>query len=276
MRISPAAYVLLLALVGGTGSAQTAPAAPASGGPQPAAGAPGKSGAPDAAPAAASPVNTPSSLLRPSLSAVQEALNNLKLDKWKKGSVRDEAGDHVNSLLKDMQANLPPLMAAADAAPTSVSQALPLTKHLDAFYAVLLRVEEAARVIAPGDQIPPLQQALLQLNQSRLALDDRLQAEAAAQEKQMVEMQSSLKAAQQAVAQAKSAAAATPAQTCKPATPAKKKTTKKPAPTAAPNTPAKPAASQPASPSGTQQAKPAAGQPQGQKSPAQGQQQKPQ
>jgi hypothetical protein len=124
-----------------------------------------------------------------------------------------------------------------------VSQAIPLVKHLDAFYDVLLRVEEAARVSAPGDQIQPLQQALLQLNQSRLALDDHLQTEAAAQEKQAADLQASLKAQQQAVAQAKSAAAAAPPQPCKPATPAKKKTTRKPAPATTP--PAKPPAGQP-------------------------------
>jgi hypothetical protein len=193
-------------------------------------------------------MNPPSSLLRPSLKAVQDMLNNLRLDRWKKGSVRDEASDHVDSLLKDMQTNLPPLLTAADAAPGSVSQAIPLVKHLDAFYDVLLRVEEAARVSAPAEQISALQQTMLQLNQSRLALDDHLQTEALAQEKQTVDLQASVKTWQQAAAQAKAQVAAIPPpQPCKPATSAKKKpAVKKPAPAAnAPNAPAKPSAGQP-------------------------------
>ena len=204
-------------------------------------------------------MNPPSSLLRPSLSAVQDTLNNLRFDRWKKGSVRAEASDHVSSLLKDMQSNLPSLMSTADAAPGSVSQSMPLMKHLDAFYDVLLRVEEAARVSAPSEQVSALQKTMLQLNQSRLALDDRLQTEAVAQEKATVDLLASVKTLQQTTAQYKaqiaSAAAAPPP--CKPATPAKKK----------------PAAKQPATnaPATATPAKPSAGQPQGQGQQNQGQ-----
>ena len=250
MQFSPAAFTLILALSGVVSYGQPATSAPPSG-PQPDSSAqPARTSAvPAPAPAAAS-VNPPSSLLKPSLGGVQDTLNNLRLDRWKKGSVRDEASDHVSSLLKDMQSNLPPLMATADAAPGSVSQTLPLMKHLDAFYDVLLRVEEAARVSAPSEQVTALQQTMLQLNQSRLALDDRLQTEAVAQEKATVDLLASVKTLQQSAAQSKAqekAAAATP-QPCKPATPAKKKpAAKKPAPatnTPGANTPAKPAAGQ--------------------------------
>jgi len=258
MHISHAAFILIFAISSGAAHGQTNPGTPAAGGAQ--IGPPQtKTSATVASPAtSAAPVSPPSSFLKPSLAAVQDTLNNLRLDKWKKGSVRDEAGDHINSLLKDLQTNLPPLIATADAAPASVSQAIPLTKHLDAFYAVMLRVEEAARVSAPSDQISQLQQSLLQLNQSRLALDDQLQAQAAAQEKQVVDLQATLKVQQQALAQAKAQAAAPPPP-CKPPAPAKKKpVTKKLAP--ATN------ASGAASPT-----KPAAGQQQGQQSQPQGQ-----
>lgn len=124
MRFSPAAFMLIFAVSGGVGYGQPATAPPS--GLQPAAGAqPGSTAtSPAAPPAAPAPGNTPSSLLKPSLSGVQDTLNNLHLERWKKGSVRDEASDHVSSLLKDMQTNLPPLMATADAAPGSVSQTL--------------------------------------------------------------------------------------------------------------------------------------------------------
>ena len=247
MQISPTAFLLIIVVSGSVGYGQAAGAAPAAGpqtGPSPVKTSNGAL-AQGAAPA---PLNTPSSLLRPSLNAVQDMLNNLRLDRWKKGSVRDEASDHVTSLLKDMQTNLPPLLGAADSAPGSVSQSIPLIKHLDAFYDVLLRVEEAARVSAPSEQISALQQTMLQLNQSRLAFDDHLQAEAAAQEKQTLDLQASVKTWQQAAAQAKAQVAAIPPpQPCKPATSAKKKpAVKKPAPAAnAPNAPAKPSAGQP-------------------------------
>lgn len=266
MQISPIALLLIIAVSGGMGYGQPAGAAPAAGpqtGPSPAKTSDSATAKGAAAPA---PINPPSSLLRPSLKVVQDMLNNLRLDRWRKGSVRDEASDHVDSLLKDMQTNLPPLLTAADAAPGSVSQAIPLVKHLDAFYDVLLRVEEAARVSAPPEQISALQQTMLQLNQSRLALDDHLAAEAAAQEKQTVDLQASVKTWQQAAAQAKAQVAAIPPpQPCKPATPAKKKpAVKKPAPaTNAPNTPAKPSPGQPQG-----QGKPQGqGQPQGQTQP---------
>ena len=115
--------------------------------------------APAAATAPAAPVSA-STLLQPSINSVVTVLNSLKIDKWKKGSVREEAGQNVNSILQDIQNNLPPLIGAADAAPGSVSAAMPLVKHLDALYDVLLRVEEASRIAAPSEQISQLQDAL--------------------------------------------------------------------------------------------------------------------
>jgi hypothetical protein len=128
------------------------------------------------------------SLVQPSLDGATNTLNALKLEKWKKGSVRDEAEQNVNSMLHDVQTNVPPLMAAADATPGSLSAAMPLVKHLDALYDVLLRVEEAARVAAPGEQVDALQQALAAFGAARFALDDELQKQAVAQEKQLSDM----------------------------------------------------------------------------------------
>jgi hypothetical protein len=188
--------------------------------------APAQAAGPQAAPAntpAAAPAVTASSLLQPALTQTQSALSTMKTDKWKKGSVRDEATQNISALLRDLQGNLPPLMTAADAEPTALSRALPLMKHLDAFYDVLLRVEEASRVSAPGDQISVLQQTLLDVNKARNAYDDQMQAYAASNEKQAFDLQTQLRAQQEAAErQAQATAAATP-QPCKPATPARKK-----------------------------------------------------
>jgi hypothetical protein len=179
----------------------------------------------DATPASTpAPVVTASSLLQPALTQTQSTLSTMKTDKWKKGSVREEAGQNISALLHDLQGNIPSLMTAADAEPTALSRALPLMKHLDAFYDVLLRVEEASRVSAPGDQITALQQVLLGVNKARIAYDDQMQAYAASSEKQAFDLQTQLRAAQQEAAQRQAQNAAAPApQPCKPATPARKK-----------------------------------------------------
>ena len=263
MQISHAALMLTLVISGGAALGQGTPTAPAptttpaqGTANQPATGP--ATTTPSPAPSAPPPVTTASSMLKPSLAAVMDTLNGLKIDKWKKGSVREEAEGHVESLLKDLQTNLPLLISGADSAPGQLSASIPLVKHLDAFYDVMLRVEEASRVSAPGEQVSALQQSLLQLNQARLALDDHLQDTAAAQEKRMVDLQASERAAR-SEAQARAVAAAQPVP-CKPAPPpAKKKAPARKPASAASTTPgaAKPAGAAPTSGPGA--AKPTSG-----------------
>ena len=171
----------------------------------------------EAAPAA--PVRTASAILQPALSQAQETLSTLKVDKWKKGSVRDVAGENVRALLHDLQTNIPPLITAADAEPASLSRAMPLIKHLDAFYDVFLRVEEASRVSAPSEQITALQATMLSINQGRIAYDDELQAQAATREKLFFDLTSELRtktdAAEKSAEDLKAAEAKAAA--CKPA-----------------------------------------------------------
>jgi hypothetical protein len=177
---------------------------------------------PAPAPAPAPPAVTASSLLQPALTQAQSTLSAMKIDKWKKGSVRDEAGQNITALLHDLQSNIPPLMTAADAEPAALSRAIPLMKHLDAFYDVLLRVEEASRVSAPAEQVTALQQTMLDVNKARNAYDDQMQVNAVTYEKQVFDLQAQLRAQQDSAAQARQTAAAAPP--CKPATtPARKK-----------------------------------------------------
>jgi hypothetical protein len=136
----------------------------------------------------------PSATLQPSLDTVFQTLTALKLDKWKKGTVRTEAGDKIAAILKDLHETLPPLMKEADAAPGTMSKQLPVSRNVDALYDVVLRVFEAARVSAPPDQITKLDQDLAGLNTARMAYEDRLQDSAAAFEKQMTDLQATVKA----------------------------------------------------------------------------------
>jgi hypothetical protein len=181
-----------------------------------------------AQPAAGSPA-APSEILKPGLDHVRLTLDALKLDRWKKGSIRDEAGGNINTIQRDLQVTLPPLLATADAAPGTMSKVLPVTRNIDAVYDVLVHVVEAARVVAPGDQVGLLQQSLGKLEKSRVALDEQLEQTAAAQEKQMTDLRNTV---QTQAAQLHAAATPPPAPACPAPAPAKKK--KKPVAATAP------------------------------------------
>lgn len=173
--------------------------------------------------------------LQPALDAVGQTVGALRLEKWKRGSVRDEATADISAIRQDLQASLPPLMKDADAAPGTLSKMLPVSRNVDALYDVLLRVVEAARMSAPDEQANQLRQALSTLGNARLAFDDGMLAAATTQEKQVVDLHAAVE--RQATFKCPTAPApATPACTPAPA----RKPRKKPAP-AATSTPAKPA-----------------------------------
>jgi hypothetical protein len=183
-------------------------------------------------------------LLQPALDSVQQTVGGLKLDKWKGGSVRAEATASIGSIQQDIQSTLPPLLKQADAAPSKVTGMLPVLRNLDALYEVLAHVYDAARVAAPGEQVDQLQQAAVGLDKARHAFVDRLQSSAERQEKQVVDLQASLKAQPAPVCPV----APPPVETKPAATTAHKTVRKKPKPPAAkPATPGTaPATTQPA------------------------------
>ncbi|MDR3739357.1 MAG: hypothetical protein P4L40_10095 [Terracidiphilus sp.] len=191
-------------------------------------------------PAAAQAPAPPSSLLRPGLDAVSSAIKTLKTDKWKRGSVRDEATQDIGSMVTDIQLHLPPLLSDADAAPTLVSKQVPVARNIDALYDVLLRVYDAARIAGPSEDVGALQQALGALSKARLSLYDRMTGDATAQEKLAADLRAT------AQKQAAALAAAPPLPPPCPTPAPKKKKTMKPSPSA----PQKPAASTPTQKSG--------------------------
>jgi hypothetical protein len=178
---------------------------------------------------------TSSSILQPSLDSVDRTATALKLDKWKRGSVRDEASSDVEKIVHDIHGSVPALLAAADAAPGAVSKALPVVRNVDALYDVLLRVYEASRVVAPADQVEQIEQALEELQKARLALYDRLQDTSALEEKQVADLQARV----QEQAANKCPVIPPPAvPVCKPPTPARRPRKKPAAPkTTTPATP---------------------------------------
>jgi hypothetical protein len=185
-------------------------------------------------------------ILQPSLTTVHLTLQSLHIDKWKKGSVRDEASGNIDAIQNDLRNNLPSLVQSADAASGAVTKLLPVSRHLAALYDVLLRVTEASRVAAPDDQADQLQQALLSLSNARLALDDRMQGSAGALEKQLIDLRTSI----QTEAARRAAIPAPVALPCVPPPPVHRAVRKR-SPAAKPATPAKPATT-PAKPSTSQ------------------------
>jgi hypothetical protein len=139
-----------------------------------------------------------SATLQPALDALQGTIAGLRLDKWKRGSVRDEADTNVNSIQRDLKTTLPTLLAGADAGgyagSPAISRVLPVYRNVEALYDVLLRVVEASRVSAPGDQVGALEAAAAKLEAGRRAIGEHLQDAAVAQEARLSELQHSLQA----------------------------------------------------------------------------------
>jgi len=200
--------------------------------------------APSPAPATVkAPVAAPvSGLVQPALDALEKTVGGANLDKWKRGTIRDEAAANVHRIMNDLQSTLPGLLKEADAAPSRVSKILPVARNMDALYDVVLRVVDGARVAGTGDQVDALTQAMNNLEKARQALADRQVDLAAAQEKQIVDLQVALKTQPAPVCPV-----AAPVES-KPAAPAaaKKAVKKKPAAKPAVKPPATPPAATPA------------------------------
>jgi len=187
--------------------------------------------------------SAPSDILQRSLDEVRITVGNVKLDKWKRGSVRDEAGTNIDAIQRDLQGTLPALLKDADAAPGTLTKVLPLSRNVDALYDVMVHVVEASRVVGTSENVGQLQQALNDLEKARVVLDNQIQQTADMQEKQVVELRNTV---QKQDASLRAAATPPPAPKCPtPATTTRKKRAPKPAGSA---TTSKPAAGTPTSP----------------------------
>ncbi len=186
------------------------------------------------APAASNSANyftpsAPSDILQRSLDEVKTTIEDVKLDKWKRGSVRDEAGTNIDAIQRNMRGSLPSLLKDADAAPGTLSKTLPLSRNIDALYDVMVHLVEEARVSAPGDQAGELQAAIQDLQKARMMLDNQIAQAADAQEKQIAELRTTV---QKQEVSLRTVTAPAPAPKCPaPPVPAKKKHTTKPSAT---------------------------------------------
>jgi hypothetical protein len=193
-------------------------------------------------PPAPIPPISASGLLQPALDTVQQKVGAVRLEKWKRGNIREETAEDIDSIQRDLHNTLPPLLRQADGDQGTVSTVLQVSRNIDSLYDVLLRVVQAARISGLPDDIIQLQQALIGLGSARRALDDRLQEAAAAQEKQLLDLRSTVKA-QAAIKCPVVPPPTTPA--CATPTPPRKPKKKPAAPAKPAQTPASPAPAMP-------------------------------
>jgi hypothetical protein len=137
----------------------------------------------------------PSAILRPSLDILHTALGEMSVDKWKASpAMRTEADGNLRSVQRDLASTLPSLLTVADAAPDSAAKIMPVYRNVDALYDVMLRLDAAGRLAAPGNQVSAIDQALASLGDARRALGDQVQANAEGQETRVIHLQAALKA----------------------------------------------------------------------------------
>lgn len=172
-----------------------------------------------AAPAGFSPA-APSNFLSRSLDEVNQTVGAVRLEKWKRGSVRDSAETNINAIQHDMKGALPALMKDADAAPGALSKVLPLSRNVDALYDVLVHLVEQSRVSGTSEDAGQLQQAMSDLEKARVTLDNQILQTATVQEKQIVDLRTTV---QKQEVSLRAAATPPPAPKCPAPTPAKKK-----------------------------------------------------
>jgi hypothetical protein len=194
-------------------------------------------------PAAAFNPAAPSDILQRSLGEVNQTVGAVKLDRWRRGSVRDEAQTNIDAIQRDMKGSLPSLLKDADGSPATLSKVLPLSRNVDALYDVLVHLVEQARVSGTGEDAGQLGQAMTDLEKARVALDNQILQTAGVQEKQIVDLRATV---QKQEVSLRAAAAVPPPPKCPvPPPPAKKKRpAAKPGTTTSttPNTATKPAA----------------------------------
>jgi hypothetical protein len=152
---------------------------------------------------ATAPRATVSSIVQPALTDVQRSVSNLNISRWKApGEVRSAAQQNTGSIQRDLSDTLPTLITQADAAPGSVPSSFSVYRNIDALYDVLLRVYETASLAAPQNEADPLGSALERLEAARRQLGDAILSDSKEHEAQVIQLQTALKAANEARTQA--------------------------------------------------------------------------
>ena len=134
-----------------------------------------------------------SSMLRPALSQVSQAISNVDIRHWKAPkSVKEAADGDVSSIQRDLSGTLAGLMSQAEASPGSIPPSFSVYRNVDALYDTLLRVVETADLSAPDQDAMALEAALKQLEEARSDLGARILAATQAQQTEVVRLRTAI------------------------------------------------------------------------------------
>ena len=156
---------VVVAFSSGLGYAQTAPAT------DPAAGPP------------------PTEALRPVMVQISQTLANVNVPRWKApAEVKGTAQQDMDSIVRDLNSTLPPLLDQAAASPGSITANFAVYRNIDALYDVLLRVSQTATLSGAQNDAVGLQGALDNLQNARKQLGNSLTSLATAHDQELVKL----------------------------------------------------------------------------------------
>lgn len=156
-----------------------------------------RSSTPNAAAPAPSALPSAASLAQ-SLAQIEQVAHQTSLDvarlrpeKWKTdSSSKRQAQSNADSLLSNLTAALPEMIAASRAAPASVAPSLKIYRDLNVLYDVLSSLAESAGAFGSKDDYRALAGDTESLDAARHSLADYLESQAAAQDAEIARLRS--------------------------------------------------------------------------------------
>ena len=110
----------------------------------------------------------PTEALRPVLVQVGQSVANVNVNRWKApGDVKSSTTGDMESIQRDLNTTLPPLLDAAAGSPGSTAASFAVYRNIDALYDVLLRVSQTAVMAGAQNDAVGLQSALDNLQSAR-------------------------------------------------------------------------------------------------------------
>jgi hypothetical protein len=123
------------------------------------------------------------------LDRLQHALASLTVSRWKApGDVRQTTQSDVDSMQRDLNNTLPPLVTQAKANPAQLAPVFSVYRNVDALYDVLLRVSETAQLAGAANDIRVLEEQRAALESSRTQLGTALLQSAQAQDAEVTRL----------------------------------------------------------------------------------------
>ena len=125
----------------------------------------------------------------------------LRVDKWKAdSSSKRQAQENSTSILRNLQNALPGIISEVRAAPEDMGPTFKLYRNLDALYDVLGTQTELAGAFGSKNEYQALANDLNNIESTRRALGDRVQALAASRDAELARLRTQMRGAQAAAA----------------------------------------------------------------------------